>query len=84
MAVSMPVKDEAAVKEYLLHAHCRSALLKALGATAPTVPGADALEPLLRGRCFVCLHYKLGPGAALQPCLPEGGAPSSNIPEPDW
>lgn len=67
--MSMPLKDDSAIKEYLLHPHRRAGLLMAHGASASSIQGADALEPLLTGRCFVCLHYRLGPGAALQPCL---------------
>ena len=71
LATSMPLKDDSAVKEYLLSPQCRSELLAASGAVAQCINGADALQPLLTGRCFVCLHYKLGPGAMLHPCLPD-------------
>ncbi len=72
--MSLPLKDDSVVKEYLLHPHLRASLLMAHGASASSIRGADALEPLLTGRCFVCLHYKLGPGASLQPCLHDSTA----------
>ena len=72
LAVSMPLKDDSAVKEYLLHPSRRTGLLMSHGAVASSIQGADALEPLMTGRCFVCLHYKLGAGAELQPCLAPG------------
>ena len=65
----MPLKDDSAVKEYLLHPDRRSGLLTCPGAVASSIQGADALEPLMTGRCFVCLHYKLRAGVELQPCL---------------
>ncbi|KAL0039027.1 hypothetical protein WJX77_005595 [Trebouxia sp. C0004] len=74
LAVSMPLRDDSAVKEYLLHPNCRASLLMSHGAVASSIHGADALEPLMSGRCFVCLHYKLAPGARLEPCLPLSNA----------
>lgn len=49
----------------------------AYGAVWRTIAGADAIQPLLAEPSFVCLHYKLGPGAALQACAPVCGTVSS-------
>ncbi len=76
--MSMPLRDDSAVKEYLLRPNCRASLLMFHGAVASSIQGADALEPLMSGRCFVCLHYKLGPGAKLEPCLPQSNAPDQS------
>ena len=72
--MSMPLRDDSAVKDYLLRPNCRASLLMSHGAVASSIQGADALEPLMSGRCFVCLHYKLAPGAKLEPCLPPSNA----------
>ena len=77
LATSMPLKDDSAIKEYLLHPDQRTSLLAAHGASVHCLDGADALQPLLAGRCFVCLHYKLGPLAALEACLPDHSGQSS-------
>lgn len=44
------------------------------GAVWQTIAGADAIQPLLIDPSFVCLHYKLGPGATLQACAREDDA----------
>ena len=119
----MPLKDDAAVKEYLLSPAYRACLLAsssstssngtlptctrqdgsctgqgtcseqscdqrkvpssgaaravtANGAVWHTIARADALQPLLMDPSFVCLHYKLGPGATLQACALEDDAGS--------
>ena len=73
LAVSIPLKDDAAVKEYLLQPHRRAELLQSQGATVSSIRGALALEPLLGSRTFVCLHYKVGAGGTLQACTGAGG-----------
>ena len=53
--------------------------LAAHGATWSVLAGADAIQPLLTDPSFVCLHYKLGPGAELQACVPEGNADCGGV-----
>ena len=65
----MLLKDDSVIKEYLLRPDQRTSLLAAHGASVHCIGGVDALESLLAGRCFVCLHYKLGPHGALEACL---------------
>lgn len=73
LAVSILLKDDALVKEYLLQSHRRADLLLSQGASVTSIKGALGLEPLLGSRSFVCLHYKVGAGGTLQPCLTAGG-----------
>ena len=73
LAVSIPLKDDATVKQYLLQPHRRADLLLSQGATVSNIKGALGLEPLLRSRSFLCLHYKVGAGGTLQPCTGAGG-----------
>lgn len=52
--------------------HCtHTRAVAASGATWRSVAGADGIQPLLMEPSFVCMHYKLGPGAQLQACVPE-------------
>ena len=74
LAASIPLKDDATVKEYLLQPHRRADLLLAQGATVSSINGALSLEPLLGSRSFVCLHYKVGAGGRLQPCNAADGS----------
>ena len=67
LAVSIPLKDDSAVKEYLLYPRCRAGFILSHGAVASRVQGAQSIEPLLGSRSFVCLHYKVGAHGALQP-----------------
>lgn len=73
VAVGIPLKGDAAVKEYLLQPRRRAELLRSQGATVSSIKGALALQPLLGSRTFVCLHYKVGAGGTLQPCTGAGG-----------
>ena len=74
LAASIPLSDDSAAKDYLLWPHQRGGLLSHHGAVVQSIKGANALEPLLGGRSFVCLHYKLGAEGALEPCTAEHAA----------
>lgn len=55
-------------------AHVPPRAVSASGAVWKSIAGADAMKSLLTEPSFVCMHYKLGPGAQLQACGPEGKA----------
>ncbi|KAL4516576.1 hypothetical protein Ndes2526B_g05164 [Nannochloris sp. 'desiccata'] len=59
LAVSMPLKDENAMKTYLLEHAERAALLDAAEGTIMKLEGASNVAPLCVDKSFVCLHYKL-------------------------
>jgi len=59
LAVSMPFKDENAMKTYLLEHAERAALLDAAEGTIMELKGASNVAPLCQDKNFVCLHYKL-------------------------
>ena len=58
-AATLPLREENAMKEYLLRAEARAATLAAAGGGVLTAGGAAALGSLLQDRTFVCLHYNL-------------------------
>ncbi|KAL3162524.1 hypothetical protein ABBQ32_010180 [Trebouxia sp. C0010 RCD-2024] len=86
LAVNLPLKDDATVKEYLLHPQLRASLLLSQGAIVSSIQGTQALQPLLSSRSFVCLHYRLGAGGTLQPCTadPSSSDAATHSTNPAW
>lgn len=84
--MNLPLKDDATVKEYLLHPQLRASLLLSQGAIVSSIQGTQALQPLLSSRSFVCLHYRLGAGGTLQPCTadPSSSDAATHSTNPAW
>jgi hypothetical protein len=82
LAVSMHLKDENAMKKYLLEPAERAALIDAAEGTIMELDGAENVASLCQDKNFVCLHYKLVQNGGeksnftkLVPCLPSSSEP---------
>ena len=84
--MNLPLKDDATVKEYLLRPQRRASLLQSQGAVVSSIQGAQALQPMLSSRSFVCLHYRVGVGGVLQPCTVDPSPPdvAPHTTNPAW
>ena len=67
-AAVLPFRDESGVKAYLLDGAQRQKALAEQAVLPSTAKGALGALALLRERCFLCLHYRLGPKMQLTPC----------------
>ena len=67
-AAVLPFRDESGVKAYLLDGAQRQKALAEQAALPSTAKGVLGALALLRERCFLCLHYRLGPEMQLTPC----------------
>ncbi len=92
LAVSMPLKDENAMKTYLLDHAERAEVIDAAGGAILELEGAGNVAPLCQDKSFICLHYNLVQEDTVEsngeksnhmnlvPCLPS--ASSSSEPAP--
>lgn len=67
-AAVIPMKDDAAMKEYLLEKEKRAAIVKAIGGRICSAAGIHELHSLIKDNAFVCLHYVCSPNSKLQAC----------------
>ena len=70
-ATTMHLRDENAMKRYLLEPALRAAIVEAAGGSAVQLAGAQDVAQILEDKKFVCLHYQLanfGGKIRLTPC----------------
>ena len=66
LAVSMPWRDDAAVKDYLLWPERRSGMLQQQAGSSAVIQGMQGCS-FVGDKLFICLHYHLEAGGALRP-----------------